>query len=233
MQVNEGGVYYNLPEDHQWSSLSTFTDASTKSYNVLLARHPSDENEIHILEVGGIESPPKILQVYKIPFCISDAKAFAVNTKVFLFVVGHEKPEKVGRESVFFFSEVALNVSGHQLKTNLKHKKINLFALDNLDDKVYLVSDWAIYRYSLSSFDFELFYEMYEKKWDYRFRRLKVDKANRKIVAVAESDLMIFDPNNNSKMILGRPGCLKSNPQKTATESPSQTSTRIGSGSSR
>jgi hypothetical protein len=203
MQVNEGGLYYNLPEDHLWSSLSTFSLPNNKTYNVLLARHPTEENEIHILEVNGIESPPKILQVYKIPFCISDAKAFPVNNKVFLFVVGHEKVEKVGRESVFFFSEIALNVSGHQLKTNLKHKKLNLFALDNLDEKVYLMSDWAIYRYSLASFDFELFYEMYEKKYTYRFRHLKVDKTNRKIVAVAESDVMIFDPNNNAKIVLG------------------------------
>jgi hypothetical protein len=204
MQVNEGGLYYNLPESHSWSTLSSFTLWDNKSYSLLLGRHPSDENEIHILEVNGIESSPKILQVYKIPFCISDAKAFPVNKKLFLFVVGHEKLEKVGRESVFFFSEISLNISGHQLKTNLKHKKINLFALDNLDEKVYLMSDWAIYRYSLASFDFELFYEMYEKKWNYRFRQLKVDKTNKKIIAVAESDLMIFDANNNSKIVLSK-----------------------------
>ena len=202
MQVNEGGLYYNLPEDHTWSLLSNFT-YNNNCYNLLLARHPTEENEIHILEVSGIESPPKILQVYKIPFCVSDARAFAVNTKLFLFVVGHEKIEKVGRESVFFYSEISLQISGHQLKTNLKHKKMNLFALDNLDEKVYLISDWAIYRYSLASFDFELFYEMYEKKWNYRFRKIKIDKANKKIITVAESDILIFDANNNSKIVLG------------------------------
>lgn len=203
MQVNEGGVYYNLPEEHSWSTLSHFTVSEKKSYNLLVGRHPTEENEIHILEVNGIESAPRILQVYKIPFCISDAKAFPVSHKLFLFVVGHESSDKVGRESVFFFSEISLTVMGHQLKTNLKHKKLNLFALDNLEDKVYLMSDWAIYRYSLSSFSFELFYEMLEKKWNYRFRHIRVDKTNRKIIATAESDLMIFDANNNSKLVLG------------------------------
>lgn len=203
MLGNEGGQYYNLPEGLSWSALSSFSSGDQKSYFLLFGRKANEDNEIHILETSGLETPPRTLQVYKISFCISDAKIFQINKKLILFVVGHEKPEKVGRESVFFFSEVNLFSERGQLKTNLKHKKINLFALDNIDEKVYLISDYAIYRYSLASFDFELFYEMYEKRWDYRFRGIQTDKHNRKIIATAESNLLIFDQNNNSKIVIG------------------------------
>jgi WD40 repeat protein len=200
MLGNESGQYFNLSEEVNWSSISSFKETEDNSLFLLTGRNPTSDSVVHVMETKSLEQSPMSLQMYKIPFILSDSKIFTLNNKTFLFAVGYEKLEKVGRESVFFFSNVELRSESSELKTNLKHKKMNLFALDHIDEKVYLLSDYAIYKYSLVSFDFDLFFEMYDKKPENKFTSIKTDSNNGKIFVTAGKDIYIFDHSNNSKM---------------------------------
>ena len=203
MLNSEAGGYYSMREDINWSCIRNFSHLPQKSTFLLPGRGSFSESQVDLIETSP-EGAPKLKHSYQIPFLLCDSKLIRVGQKTFLFALGHETAEKVGRESVFFFSEVDLETPKPKLKSNLKYKKVNLFAIANLDEKVYLLADHAIYRYSLASFEFQVFYEMYEKKSDYRFRTIRTDASNKKIYVTAENDLFIFDQGGADKIVLSQ-----------------------------
>lgn len=203
MLNNEVGGYYSMREDINWSCIRNFSAIPQKSTFLLPGRGSFSESQVDLIETSS-EGSPKLKHSYQIPFLLCDSKLIKVGPKTFLFALGHESTEKVGKESVFFFSEVDLENPKPKLKSNLKYKKVNLFAIANLDEKIYLLADHAVYCYSLASFEFQVFFEMYEKKVDYRFKEIRADPTTRKIYVTAENDLFIFDQAGADKIVLSK-----------------------------
>lgn len=164
-------------------------------------------SEIHIIAVSGEDQSLEVKVIYKIEGILTDVKIFKLNNKFYLFGVGYSSQNKIGQESIYFFNQLKPeSFLGETLSLELAHKikKVNFIGLDVMEENVYLVSDFSIYRYNMNDLRLELFYELYDKSTQNSFSFIKCDLKTKKIYLGQSSNVLVLDEDLSNNTTIER-----------------------------
>ena len=193
----EIGNYYNLKGDFQITKLNSIERDDQGSHYIILASSIKEErSEIHIIKIEENDNSIKTLVIFPIDHMLISAKVFNIKQKFFLFCIGYTSKLNIGKESLFFFQEIQLDkYNGDQinLKINPKYKKEDFLDLDCIDENVYLMSSYSIYRYNFVDLRLELFYELYDKQPMNIFKTMKADKKNKRLYLGLKNNILILE----------------------------------------
>lgn len=192
----EGSIYYNLNGEFIHTKLFPVQAEQERPLYLLYGVSYKHENEIHLLEMCESDNSYKCLINIKVDMVITDCKTLNLKNKLFLIGVGMPSIQGPNEESCYFVSELnmkRIREGSFSPKINVKNRSGLIHAFDVIDEDVYMLSDYSIFKYNLNSMKFELFYDNYNKTGGQLFRCIKTDKKNRRLYVGQKNNILILD----------------------------------------